>query len=596
MGVLVLKYRCTVCNYIYDEEKEGTLFADLPRDWVCPSCGAPLSAFEPIGAGTAEETGIKTTVADKIVEQLSAAGVKYIFGIPGESNLPLMEAIRKSTDVDFMLTRHEETAAFMASAHAKITGHIGVCLSIAGPGTTNLITGLVDATSDGAPVLALTGQVAQPYLGSEYLQEIDEIEIFAPFTVFNETIASPGQAVRLTTLAIKHAYAKRATAHLSLPTDVLGMPLDDSIWQPEKHVFSPKTIPLEQDMVRAVEAINNSIHPIVFAGWGIREGGSEVIALAEKIQAFILTTSRAKGEIPEDHPLAMGVLGSIGTPYAAQAAREGDLFIVLGSGFRQRNLVPDTPIIQVDINAARVGRSFPVDVGLVGDAILTVNELTKRVTPKLQDPGYFETIDDIRSDFQEMILDESKDMSIPINPGFLVQSVKLHADRDAYICIDVGDHTYWFYKKYQCTGEKTLMSSNMASMGFGLPAALAACLEYPGRQVICITGDGGFAMVMADFTTAVRNNLPVKVILFNDGKLKNIKKEQEMYDYPEYGIQFKNPDFAAFAVSCGGEGYRVENPEELDEALEKAFNSDKPTVVDVLVDPARMAPIVLRPP
>ncbi|MCG7849488.1 MAG: thiamine pyrophosphate-dependent enzyme [ANME-2 cluster archaeon] len=290
------------------------------------------------------------------------------------------------------------------------------------------------------------------------------------------------------------------------------------------------------------------------------------------------------------------MLGSIGTPHAAQAAREGDLFIVLGSGFRQRNLVPDVPIIQVDINAARVGRSFPVDVGLVGDAIFTVRELTKRVTPKVRDPEYFEKIDNIKRNYQEMILDESKDMSTPINPGFLVQSVKLHADKDAYICVDVGDHTYWFYKKYQCTGEKTLMSSNMVSMGFAFLASLAAQLEYPGRQVICITGDGGFAMVMADFTTAVRNNLPVKVIVFNDGKLKNIKKEQGMYGYLEYGTQFINPDFAAFAESCGGEGYRVDNPEQLDEALQKAFNSDKPALVDVIVDPERMAPIVLRPP
>lgn len=594
MGESVLKYRCTVCNYVYDEEKEGTRFAELPGDWICPVCGAPKSAFIPEGAGAV--SGIKTTVADKLVEQLSAAGVTHIYGIPGESNLPLVEAIRISKDMDLILTRHEETAAFMASAHAKITGHIGVCLSIAGPGTTNLITGLVDATSDGAPVLALTGQIAQAYLGSEYLQEIDEIELFAPFCVFNETIASPGQTIRLTTLAIKHAYARRGTAHLSLPTDVLGMALEDSIWQPGMHVFSPKTMPLEQDIQKAVEAINKSIHPIIFAGWGTREGGNDVIALAEKIQAPILTTSRAKGEIPEDHPLAMGVLGSIGTPYAAQAAREGDLFIVLGSGFRQRNLVPDIPIIQVDINAARVGRSFPVDAGLVGDAVLTVRELTKRVTPKVRDPEYFETIDSLRFDYQEMILEESKDMSFPINPGFLIQSVKLHARNDAYICVDVGDHTYWFYKKYQCTGEKTLMSSNMASMGFGFPASLAAQLEYPGRQVICITGDGGFAMVMADFTTAVQNDLPVKVVVFNDGKLKNIKKEQNMHGYPEYGTQFTNPDFAAFAASCGGEGYRVDNPEELDEALEKAFNSNKPAVVDVLVDPERMAPIIVRPP
>lgn len=588
-----MKWRCKVCNYIYDEEKEGILFNDLPESWLCPVCGAPRSAFEPLGAAlSVEAAAIKTTVADKIVEQLAALGVGHVFGIPGDSNLPLVEAIRKSPAVDFMLTRHEETAAFMASAHAKLTGRIGVCLSIAGPGATNLITGLVDATSDGAPVLALTGQVAQPYLGSEYLQEIDEIEIFAPFTVFNETVASPGQALRLTVLAAKHAYARRGCAHLSLPTDVLAQPLDDPIWQPGLHVFCPQSAPLKPDLEKAANLINSSIRPIILAGWGIRGGGSEVIALAEKIQCPILTTSRAKGEIPEDHPLAMGVLGSIGTPYAARAAREADLFIVLGSGFRQRNLVPDVPIVQVDINAARIGRSFPVAAGLVGDAAVTVRELIPLLSPKLRDREYFKVLEDLKFDFNEEMLEESKDMSLPINPGFVIQALKLHARNDAYFCVDVGDHTYWFYRKYLCTTEKTLMSSNMVSMGFGFPAALAVQLKYPQRQVICVTGDGGFAMVMADFTTAVINNLPVKVIVFNDGKLKNIKKEQEMYGYPEYGTGFVNPDFASFASSCGGVGYRVDDPERLDRALEQAFLSRKPAIVDVLVDPDRMSPLI----
>lgn len=586
--------RCTVCNYIYDEEKEGVKFSDLPDNWVCPVCGAPKSAFEPLVGEVVPE--VTTTVADKILEQLEAVGVRHIYGIPGDSNLPLVESIRKNGNIDFILTRHEETAAFMASAHAKITGQIGVCLSIAGPGATNLITGMVDATTDGAPVLALTGQVPQPYLGSEYLQEIDEIEIFAPFCVFNETVATPKQAVRLTSLAVKHAYAKRGTAHLSLPTDVLAQPLEEPIWQPSHHIFSPRTSPLEPDIEKAADLINDSIRPIILAGWGIRNSGQDVIALAEKIRAPILTTSRAKGEIPEDHPLCMGVLGSIGTPYAAQAAREADLFIVLGSGFRQRNLVPDVPIVQVDINAARVGRSFPVDAGLVGDATVAVRELTRLVMPKQADPEYFETLKSIRFDFLEEIIEESKDMSLPINPGFVIQSIKLHADRDAYFCIDVGDHTYWFYKKYLCTGESTLMSSNMGSMGFAFPASLAVQLEYPDLQVICVTGDGGFAMVMADFTTAVYNNLPVKVVVFNDGKLKNIKKEQAMYAYPEYGISFVNPDFAAYAESCGGIGYRVEDPERLDHALERAFRSPRPAVVDVIVDPERMSPIVTRPP
>ena len=182
-------------------------------------------------------------------------------------------------------------------------------------------------------------------------------------------------------------------------------------------------------------------------------------------------------------------------------------------------------------------------------------------------------------------------MSVPIHPGFVIQAIKRHAAKNAVICVDVGDHTYWFYKKYICDGEKTLMSSNMASMAFALPASLAAQLHFPNRQVICVTGDGGFAMLMADFTTAVYNRLPIKVVLFNDSRLKNIKKEQVMYGYKEFGIEFTNPDFAEFAKCCGGEGHRVEKPGELDPALVQAFKSDKPAIVDVVVDREKMAPI-----
>ncbi|MFQ6071172.1 MAG: thiamine pyrophosphate-binding protein [Methanosarcinales archaeon] len=231
------KWRCTICNYIYNEEKEGIKFKDLPDSWTCPRCGAPKSAFERIGReqieGEEEKEKI-TTVAEKIIEQLTAIGVEYIYGIPGDSNLPIVEALRNQDKIKFILTRHEETAAFMASAHGKLTGKLGVCLSIAGPGASNLITGLLDAATDGSPVLALTGQVPQIFLGSESLQEIDEIEIFRPFTAFSETIAKPGQTIRLTTLAVKNAYNKPGAAHLSLPTDVLAESLDEKIWIPEE--------------------------------------------------------------------------------------------------------------------------------------------------------------------------------------------------------------------------------------------------------------------------------------------------------------------------------------------------------------------------
>lgn len=585
------KFRCTVCNYIYDEEKEGKKFSELPTNWVCPVCSAPKSAFEEIGGEEkkVEKPAIATTVADKIIEQLASAGVKYVFGIPGDSNLPLVEAIRKQSKIKFILTRHEETAAFMASAYGKLTGRVAACLSIAGPGATNLITGLVDATTDGAPALALLGQVSQVLLGSEHLQEIDEIEIFAPFTVYHETIAKPAQAIRATVMALKNAYAHRGAAMLSLPTDVLSEKLNDKVWLPAEHIFKPGIVPADEDIDNAAALINESKKPLLFIGWGAKGAGEEVLKLAEKINSPIVTTSRAKGVIPETHPLAVGVLGSLGTLCAAEAVAKSDLIIIAGSSFRERNLMPDVPVVQIDINGVHIGKSFPVKAGMEGDARLALRELVRKVARKFPDKGYFEQMKKFKDEHLQDIEKDRQDTSTPISPGYVIQTVKRHAKKDALITVDVGDHTYWFYKRYMCEHEETLLSSNMASMAFAFPASLAGQLIYPGRQVICITGDGGFAMLMADFTTAVYNRLPVKVIVFNDGKLKNIKKEQEMYGYKEFGVEFINPNFADFAKSCGGDGFRVESPEELDGAIEQALSSNRPALVDVVVDPDKMA-------
>ncbi len=587
------KWKCTVCNYIYDEEKEGKKFKDLSPSWVCPVCGAPKSAFVRIGRKILEKKTVTVpTVAEKIVEQLAAIGVKYIYGIPGDSILPLIEALNKQNKIKFVLTRHEETAAFMASAHAKLTDEIGVCLSIAGPGATNLITGLMDAATDGAPVLALTGQVPQVFLGSESLQEIDQIELFEPFTVLNETIAKPAQVISLTVLAVKNAYLKRGVALLSLPTDVLAEELEDEIWKPEEHLFKQIVAPLDEDVEKAVKLIDESSRPIILGGWGIRNCGKEVIEFAEKISASIATTSRAKGVIPETNGLAVGVLGSIGTRFAAKAMTKADLIIVIGSGFRQRNLVPNLPIVQVDIDGVKLGKSFPIKVGLTGDAKAVLKKLIAKVSAKKPNEKYFDEIKKIKEEHLREIREDSENMSVPIYPGLVIQAIKRHAEKNAIVTVDVGDHTYWFYKKYTCDGEKTLISANMASMAFAFPASLAAQIGFPNRQVICVTGDGGFSMLMADFTTAVYNRLPVKVVVFNDNKLKNIKKEQMMYGYREFGTEFVNPNFAEFAKSCGGEGYRVEKPEELDTALELAFKSDKPVIVDVVVDPEKMSPMI----
>lgn len=586
-----MKWRCSVCNYLYDEEKEGIDFKDLPPEWRCPVCSAPKSAFSIIG-GVIDSDEDTPTVADKIVAQLEALGVKYVFGMPGDSILPLVDSLSRQDKIKFILTRHEETGSLMASAYGKLTGELSCCLSIAGPGATNMMTGLVDAATDKAPVLALMGQVAQAFLGSEYLQEIDEIEIFSPIAVFAESISSPSQAINLTVTAAKKALINMGASVLSLPTDVLAMPLIDEVWEMDKHIFRQRIQPPIEDVKKAAELINKSKRPLIFGGWGIRECGDEVVQLAEKINAVIATTTRVKGIVPETHPLAVGVLGSVGTRFAAKTVDKADLLIVLGSGFRQRNLLPDIPIIQVDIDGTRIGRMFPVSVGLHGDAHATLKMLMAHVKDKKGDKEFLEQVAELKRLHQNEINGFAKDRSVPINPGYVVTSIKKHAEKDALITVDSGDHTYWFYKNYVCEGERTLMSANMACIGFAFPAAMAGQLVYPDRQVVCVNGDGGFGQLMADFTTAVRENLPVKIVLFNDGKIKNIAKEQEMYGYPVYGISFPNPDFAKFAETSGGVGYRITTPDELDQAFKEGFKLDKPVLFDILVDPDKMSPVV----
>lgn len=325
------------------------------------------------------------------------------------------------------------------------------------------------------------------------------------------------------------------------------------------------------------------------------DSDGDLTRFAEKISAPVATTSRGKGAIFETHELGLGVLGVIGTPYAAMAIKDTDLIIVFGSGFRQVNLVPPgVPIVQVDINGIRVGKSFPVKAGLVGDAKLTLKELLKIVKKKTPDKKFFENIRRLKKEYLKVVEGESKNLAVPINPGFVIQMIKRNVAKNTIITVDVGDHTYWFYRGFISEGEEMYMSSNMASMAFALPAALAAQIDFPSRQVVCVTGDGGFAMLMADFTTAVSNNLPINVVIFNDGKLKNIKKEQAMYGYEEFGVSFVNPSFAEFANSCGGLGIKVEDPKKLDNALKEAFESDKPTIVEVIVDPETVAPPVLK--
>lgn len=529
---------------------------------------------------------MERTVSEVIIEQLSKWGVEYVFGLPGTSCLGLVDALRSHQKVRFVRVRHEEVAALMASAYAKLTGKVGVCLSIAGPGATNLVTGLYDAKMDRAPVLALTGQVKLQYIGPGSFQEIDQDALFDPISVFNKTVASPQQTVELVTLALKHAITDRGVSHLSIPNDVQKQPLEMEIKPIVGRIPNFAIEPSQPLLEKALDLIDRSKHPVIIAGWGARGQGKDLLKLAEKIAAPIATTFRGKGIIPENQTLCVGVLGKTGTPVARKIVNQADLLLVLGSSFSEQTSIPPLPTIQVDIDPINLGKTSPVRIPIWANITTVLPNLIDKVKPK--DTGQIlADLIEVKKRWQKQLEKESDPRKTPIRPPYIMRVLQDLIDSEAIISLDVGDNGFWLGRNFTMSRQTLLMSGYLATMGFGLPGALVAKLVTPGRQVICVTGDGGFSQVMGDFLTAVENNLTIVVVILNNKELAMISTEQKMENYPKYATELKNLDFSEYAKSCGGVGFKVRRPEDLRATVEHAFETNRPTIIDIETDPRR---------
>jgi thiamine pyrophosphate-dependent acetolactate synthase large subunit-like protein len=541
-------------------------------------------------SGEMVEGKTQRLVADIIVEQLVEWGVKQVYGIPGETSLQIVDAIRRRSDqIRFILVRHEEVAAFMASAYAKLTNDLGVCLSIAGPGATNLVTGLYDAKMDHAPVLALTGQVGLQFLGLGSFQEIDQHALFEAVADFNEIIDSPEQVTELLTLAMKRAIVGRGVSHLGVPTNVQTLPVLPNVKTKPKEGRLPdlRLMPHPQLITAAAKAIDAAERPVLIVGYGARGQRDSVLRLAEKIDAPVATTYKAKGVIPEDHALALGVMGGIGTDPAKRVVFGADLLVTVGCSYSDNTAVPSyISQVQVDLEPIMIGRKFPVSVGLVGDAAMVLPALHEKVSDKHAD-GYLDQVARIKKRWEQKKQQEIASDASPVRGPQIMDALQKVIDHDAIIANDVGDNTLWFARNFVATDQEILISGYVASMGFGLPAALAAQLVYPERQVVCTTGDGGFTMVMGDFATAVVNELPLTVVLLDNAKLAMIEHEQDEAGVPHFATDLHRIDFARYADSCGGEGFTVEGPQDLKEALKNALSAKKPTLVDIMTDSRR---------
>ena len=392
--------------------------------------------------------------------------------MPGTSTLGVVDAVRKSSKVKYIQVRHEEVAAFMASAYGKLTGNVAACLSVSGPGTTNLATGLYDASLDHAPVLVLSGMVARQFIGPGSLQEIDQYSFFEPICVFNKILMSEDQTTMLATLAVKHALLDRGVSNIGIPNDLQKLPCDMQV-QPFEGRMPNLAFGVEDTLIgKAAKTIDQAERPVIIAGFGARGQGNKLLKLAEKISAPIVTTFRAKGVIDEDHALCAGCHGGIGSTAAAELVRKSDLLVVIGSSFSDLTQLPQKKMVQIDINMKMIAKKYPVEAGLLGNSAILIPKLTAKVQPK-QNTDYLNEISKLKQAWTLQLLREADASLKPIRPPYIMKVLNEKIEAYAVISLDVGENCWWFGRNFQMKKtQKMVMSGLLASMGFGLPGAM----------------------------------------------------------------------------------------------------------------------------
>ncbi|MBY0062326.1 pyruvate oxidase [Priestia aryabhattai] len=533
----------------------------------------------------------KQKAGEKLIELLIEWGVDHIYGMPGDSINSIIEPLRKAQDkIKFIQVRHEEAGALAAAAYAKLTGKIGVCTAIAGPGAIHLLNGLYDAKLDKAPVLALTGQVESDLIGSDAFQEINLERMFDDVAVYNQRVMSAEQLPTVVNQAIRTAYAKKGVAVLTIPDDIPRFEVGSEARETSSIIVKQDIFPHREDLEKAKDLIGKAESPVILAGRGTHEMREELLAFAEKIAAPIVLTLPGKGAIPDEHPYCLGGLGLIGTKPAYEAMQEADTLIMIGTSYPFTGFLPDhAKTIHIDIDPAQIGKRYPVDAGLAGEAKATVQWFLENVGRSEHRQFLEQSQERMKKWWNQLDTQEAKE-SVPIKPQRVIRALQHVGDDNAVLSVDVGNVTVWMARHFRMTNQQFVISSWLATLGCGLPGAIAGKIAYPEKQVFAICGDGGFAMTMADFITAVKYNLPLVVVLFNNHKIGMIKFEQEVMGNAEFGTDLTNPNFARYADICGGVGYRVEKEDELLPAFESAVRQNKPCIIDVIVD-ANEAPM-----
>jgi thiamine pyrophosphate-dependent acetolactate synthase large subunit-like protein/nitrite reductase/ring-hydroxylating ferredoxin subunit len=528
------------------------------------------------------------TVADVLVETLVAHGVTRVFGMVGHSNLGFADALRRAEErgeLTFIGIRHEGAAAFAASAYGKLTGRPAACFAIAGPGSTNLLTGLYDAKLDQSPVLAVSGQVPSKVLGRGAFLDLDLSAVFKDVAISSTTVQAGSDHAELAALAVKHARDGRGVAHLVLPDEVQALPSDAPAASPRGRYSERPVRPDIDALERAAALVRDARRPVIVVGHGARGAETGVVALAEGLHAPVLTTFKAKGLVPDTHPLGAGVLGRSGTPVASWLMNESDLLVVVGASFSNHTgIAPYKPIVQIDDTPESIGRFDAVTANVLGDAAVVLEALTRAVAdadPEDQTGDVAERWAIWRAEKARRAAD---DRGAGVSAAAVFAALSEHLPADAVVTVDVGNHAYSLGRYLESRGQPVLMSGYLGSIGFGYPAALGAWAADPDRPVVAVTGDGGFGQYAAELTTAVKYGIPVKHVLLNNNALGKISKEQLAADYPVWHTSLHNPDWAAYAELCGATGIRVTSRDQLDDAMTALFAATGPALLCVEQD------------
>ncbi|MEZ4864964.1 MAG: thiamine pyrophosphate-binding protein [Caldilineaceae bacterium] len=537
------------------------------------------------------------TAADVMVETLLDWGVEVIFGLPGDGINGIMETLRTHQEqIRFIHVRHEEAAAFMACAYAKYTGKLGVCLATSGPGGIHLLNGLYDAKLDSQPVLAITGMAFHDLIHTHTQQDVELDKLFENVAVYNNRIMGPAHVENVTALACRTAFMYRGVAHITFPTDMQDMEMSKSertkrnVRHHTSDAFARSAgLPAERSLHQAAEILNEGKKVTMLVGAGALGATNELEQLADTLGAPIIKALLGKAAVPDDSPFTTGGIGLLGTAPSEEALKNCDTLLMIGTSFPYIEFYPEpgkARAIQIDLDPMRIGLRYPVEVGLVGDSRETLLHLMPLLQRK-EKRSFLEKAQKGMEEWWQTMEERGTREDKPMKPQVVAWELGKRLRNDAIVSCDSGTITTWWARQIPVKrGQMHSLSGNLATMANGLPYALAAQVAYPDRQCVAFIGDGGFSMLMADFSTAVKYNLPIKVVIIKNNTLGQIKWEQMVFlGNPEYGVKLEPIDFAAFARACGGTGFTIEDPADCGAILEQALNTQGPVIVEAVVDP-----------